>query len=94
MAQVKFSGTVSAQAQEGEEVTITVTKPDSTQEMLTANTLADKSFTTTKQYAVAGAYSATFSINADSEYKAATFGPVNFNVELADRTITANITVA
>ena len=94
MAQIKFNGLVSAQAQAGEAVTITVTKPDSTQEILTANTLADKTFETTKQYAVAGAYSATFHVDADAEYKAADFGPVNFNVELANRTITATITVA
>jgi hypothetical protein len=94
MAQVKFSGTVSAQAQEGETVIITVTKPDSTLEDLVANTLADKTFETTKQYAVAGAYSVTFHIDADGEYKAADFGPVSFNVELADRTITATISVA
>ena len=93
MAQIKFNGSVSAQAQEGEAVIITVTNPDSTQETLTANTLVDKTFEVTKQYAVAGAYSAIFNVNADAEYKAANFGPVDFNVELADRTITATISV-
>lgn len=92
MAQIKFNGAVSAQAQEGEPITITVTKPDSTQEILTATTLADKTFEVTQQY-VAGAYSATFHVDADAEYKAANFGSVNFNVELANRTITATITV-
>jgi len=56
MTQVTFSGIVSAQAQEGETVTITVTKPDATTETLTTQTLADMTYSVTKEYIDAGTY--------------------------------------
>jgi len=91
MANIKFSGSVSAQAQE-QTVTINVVTPDGATDKLLAQTKIDGSFETTKQYK-AGLYSATFNVDADTEYKATSFGPVNFNVKLVDRTITATITV-
>lgn len=92
MGKVTFQGSVSAQAEEGEVITITVKLSDASEDVLTATTNPDGTFSTSKEYP-AGAYSATFHINADAEYKAADFGPVTFDVPLADRTITATITV-
>ena len=90
---VTFSGVVSAQAESGETVTITITKPDGTTEQLTALTQVDGTFSTTKDYP-AGDYSALFHIDADGTYMAADIGPIPFTVPLQPRTITASVTFA
>ena len=58
MTQVTFTGTISAQAALGETVTITITKPDNTIETVTALTLADLTYSVSKEYIEAGAYKA------------------------------------
>lgn len=94
MATVTFSGTVSAQVAAGETITLTVTKPDSTTESITTTTKADKTFSTTKDYTIAGNYSAVASIAADATYTAATSPSVPFVVTLTARSITLNVSVA
>lgn len=89
---VVFSGNVSAQAQAGETVTITVTLPDGTKDTLTATTQADLSYSATKEYMVAGAYNAVASGVADSQFRAWTSQTVSFTIELADRTGTLVVT--
>lgn len=86
MVQVKFSGLVSAQVATGETVTVTVTKPDLTTEVLTALTLADRTYSVTKTYTVAGSYSAKAHGNADAQYEAWDSSPVPFTVALEPRT--------
>lgn len=93
MATVTFDGVVSAQAVAGETVTLHVTKPDSTIETLTTVTLADLSYTTTKDY-LPGTYSVQSSIDADNLYKAALSTTISFTVSLMDRTITVNVSIA
>ena len=93
MTTIIFSGSVSA-ATVGEIVTITVTKPDGTTETLTATTLADGTFSTTKEYSTPGTYSANFHIDANAIYTAADTGPIPFTVPLQPRTITASVTIA
>lgn len=90
---VLFNGSVSAQASAGETVTITVTKPDSTTETVTALTLADKTYSVAKIYVVAGAYSAKAHGDADSQYVAWDSTDVPFNIALANRTGTLIVTV-
>jgi len=90
---VNFTGSVSAQTAEGETVTITVTLPDASTETLTATTLADKTFATSKDYPP-GEYSAVASIEEDAEYKAAASSSVSFTIEKADRTLTLTVNVA
>ena len=94
MVQVKFSGTVSAQVQEGETVTITVTKPDNTTETLTCLTLTDKTYTATKQYSAIGTYKAKAHGDADAIYTAWDSTEVTFAVALTARTGTLNVTLA
>lgn len=91
---VIFSGNVSAQAQAGETVTITVTKPDSTTETLTALTLADRTYSVTKQYDVAGNYSAKAHGNEDAIYQAWDSAVVPFTITLTARTGTLVVTLA
>lgn len=87
-----FAGTVSAQAHEGETVTITITKPDSTTEILTAVTLPDKTYSVQKEYLVAGNYTAQAHGDADEVYSAWDSDVVQFTVGLTPRT--GNLTVA
>lgn len=94
MANVVFNGAVSAQVTAGETVTITVTKPDSSTETLTAVTLADNSYSVTKQYTVAGAYKAVAHGNADAVYDAWDSAQVPFTVTLTPRTGTLVVTVS
>lgn len=91
--QVTFSGSVSAQANAGETVTITVTKPDSTTETLTAQTLADRTYSVTKAYLVAGNYSAKAHGNEDSQYQAWDSTVASFLIPLSPRTGTLVVTV-
>lgn len=58
MTTFEFAGTISAQAQAGETVTITITKPDTTTEILTTQTLADMTYAVSKTYVEAGDYKA------------------------------------
>lgn len=92
MVDVVFSGSVSAQAATGETVTLKVTKPDLTVDTWTALTLADKTFTLTKPYAIGGQFSVIVHVDADSQYKAADSASFPFRV-LLDRTILVNVTV-
>ena len=92
MATVNFTGNVSAQAAEGETVTISVTKPDTTQEVTTAQTLPDKTFSAQMELPPS-TYSAVASVEADAVYKAAISSTVPFTVGLEDRSITLNISV-
>jgi len=91
VANVTFSGSVSAQAQAGETVTLTVTKPDNTTDVFTTTTLADKTFTITRTYDIAGNYSLVVHVDADAQYKAADSAVVPFTVALEDRTIVVNV---
>lgn len=93
MATVTFAGAVSAQSQIGETITITVTKPDATKDVWTTLTLADKTFSLSKTYAIGGPYSAVAHIDADAQNKAADSPAVNFQIS-ADRTITLTVNVS
>lgn len=66
---VRFEGVVSAQARAGEKVTIAVTKPDNSVDTLTAQTLADGTYSVAKSYGV-GVYSARAHGDADGVYDA------------------------
>lgn len=88
-----FHGTVSAQTQAGETITLTVIKPDGTSDVFTALTLADKSYSVTRTYTVAGNYSVTAHVDADAEFNAANSTPYQFTIALQDRTITVNVTL-
>jgi hypothetical protein len=94
MAQVIFSGTVTAQAAAGEAVIITVTLPDNTIETLTATTLADRTYSVTKEYMVAGNYKAKAHGDADGIYKAWDSEEQPFTIALTDRTGTLVVTIA
>jgi hypothetical protein len=93
VADVTFAGSVSAQQNVGETVSITVTKPDSTTEVLTALTLADKTYSVTKTYTIAGNYSAKAHVAADAIYAAADSSSVAFVINLTTRTVTLTINV-
>ncbi len=94
MANVTFAGSQSAQAAAGETVTVTVTKPDSTKDTLTATTDATGAYTVTKTYTVVGAYSAVASGAADAQYTSWTSTPQNFTISLTNRTGTLTVTLA
>ena len=94
MANVTFSGVVSAQATAGETVTVTVTKPDATTETVTALTLADRTYTVTKAYSAAGSYSAKAHGNADAIYSSWDSTSVPFTITLTARTGTLNVVLA
>lgn len=89
-----FNGNISAQAVVGETVTITVTHPDNTTETLTAQTLADKTFSTVKAYTVAGTYKAKAHVDADGVYTAWDSAVVSFDISLTTRTGTFNVTLS
>jgi hypothetical protein len=94
VANVTFSGTISAQAAVGETVTIIVTKPDGTKDTWTTPTNAVGAYSITETYTVAGSYSAVASVAADTEYAAATSPPVTFSITLTNRTVTINVTLS
>lgn len=93
---VTFNGEVSAQAQAGEPVTITVTKPNNTTEDILTQTLADKTYTTSKEYSEAGNYKATAHggkvVSGNTEYSAWATPEVQFS--LVARTGTLVVVVA
>lgn len=94
MTTYKFEGAVSAQATAGEIITITLTKPDSTTETFTALTLADKTYSTTKDLSVAGNYKAKAHGDADATYQAWDSAEATFTVALVPRTGTLVVTIA
>ena len=85
------SGTVTEQMAEGETVTITITKPDLTEETLTALTDALKAFSATKELVVAGLYKFKARIEADAGYESAESPTAEYAVDLAARSITINV---
>jgi len=93
MAKVIVNGSVSEQAQAGEPITVTFKRPDGTTENLTTTTKTDKSFTLEKVYGTSGVYTFTVIANKTSDYDVATFGPINFTITLATRTVTATVQV-
>lgn len=85
-----YSGGVSAQAAPGETVTITVTKPDTTEDIVQAQTDASGNFTAQYTPATTGTYSAVASVGPDAKYHAANSSPAIFTVGAA-RTITLSV---
>lgn len=94
MVNAVFQGSNSAQVAAGETVTITVTKPDNSTETLTAVTQADKTYTTSKVYTIAGNYTAKAHQDADAGYSAWDSAPYPFTVTLAQRTGTLIVTLS
>lgn len=90
MGTVTFLGSVSAEAGPGETVTVTIQKPDSTTDTVTGMTDAQGMFTAAYN-AAPGHYSASASVPADALYLAATSNTVQFDVQLASRTITLSV---
>ena len=90
MGKVTFKGSVDAQAEAGELVTITVTRPDTTTEEVLAVTNEDLTFSV--EYTnVAGDYSAKARIEADALYQAAESPEVPFSIGKEPRTITLTV---
>ena len=85
-----FSGKVSAQEALGETVTITVTLPDLTTDVLTAVTDVDGNYTVTKGYTEGGDYTAVASVAASKKYLAATSAVASFTI-LLEREVTLNV---
>ena len=94
MANITFAGVVSAQAAAGETVTITVTKPDSTKDTLTATTDGNGNYSVTKTYTVSGSYSAIATVTADAQYAAATSPATPFTISLVNRTVALNVALS
>jgi len=87
---VTFKGSVSAQAEAGELVVITVTRPDTTTEEVLAMTKEDLTFSV--EYGnIAGDYLAKARIEADELYQAAESAEVPFNIGKEPRTITLTV---
>lgn len=93
MSTVRFSGHVSAQVGP-EPVTITVTKPDGSTEVLTAITDDNGDYTVTKEYMVAGNYSAKTHGDEDANYSEWNSSDVPFTVLLQTRTGTLEVLVS
>jgi hypothetical protein len=87
MGKVTFTGSVSAQEKEGEIVTITVTKPDATTDIVTTPTTADLTFGPVDYENVVGDYKAKARIEADALYQAAESVEVPFSIGKEPRTI-------
>ena len=94
MTTVIFEGDVTDQSQAGEIVTITVTKPDTTTETLIATTLADKTYSTTKDYTVAGNYSAKAHGDEDAGFLAWDSGEEPFTLPKQPRSGTLTVRLA
>jgi len=91
MGQVTFKGSVSAQAEAGELVTITVTKPDGTQSAVTTNTKEDLTFEVVYEDAPNSGYKAKARIEEDASYQAAESEEVTFSIGKEPRTITLTV---
>lgn len=87
MGKVTFTGSVSAQEKEGEIVTITVTKPDATTDIVTTPTKADLTFGPVDYENVLGDYKAKARIEADAMYQAAESEEVSFSIGKEPRQI-------
>jgi len=87
---VAFEGVVSAQEKEGENVTVTVTKPDETTESVVAITKADLTYSVTYEN-VSGDYKAVARIEADAFYDPAQSTEVAFSIGKLPRTITLTV---
>ena len=96
-AMVTFTGQVSAQAQNGEVVTVTITLPDGTTAQVSAFTQIDLSYTVEYSAPMPGNYTAKARIAKDTRYQAAESNEVPFEIpngeELLPRTITLNVVV-
>ena len=93
MGNVTFNGAVSAQAAAGETVTLKISQAGTVIDTLTTTTLADKTFTTAKQYN-AGDYTVQVHMDADALYLASDSTVVAFTVGKTARTITVSVSVA
>lgn len=91
MGTATIKGSVSDQYAAGETVTLTITRPNGAQDVLTVETLPDRTFTATYTEAV-GSYILVASIAEDAQYEAATSGPVPFSIGKLPRTITVTVT--
>lgn len=92
-ANVNFNGMITAQVVVGEIVTVTVTFPDGTKDVLTTTTKTDLTYTISKVYNIAGAYSAVMTMPADAQYSTITTSIATFNIPLANRTGTLTVTL-
>lgn len=88
---ITFSGVVSAQELTGELVSIQVTNPAGFRVVFVAQTDPDGVYSVQPALVPGTGYQAQASIPQDGLYKAATSEVVTFDVELADRTITLNM---
>jgi hypothetical protein len=85
-----ISGNVSAEVSTGETVTITVTKPDGTTQVVTCQTGIGGMFSTTYSN-LPGNYSEVPSIAADNLYSSAVGASVPFTISPQPRTITSSV---
>jgi len=92
MGKVTFVGSVSAQEKEGETVTITVVKPDTTTDVLNTPTKIDLTFGPIEYENVLGDYKAKARVEADAIYQAAESIEVPFSIGKEPRTITLTVT--
>lgn len=90
MGTVVFSGNVSAQAAEGETVTITITKPDGIEVTITEITDSTGAFSSSYTD-FPGSYTAIATIQEDALYKATSSPVVAFDIEKGDRTLTLSV---
>jgi hypothetical protein len=91
MGKVTFSGSVSAQEKEGEQVTITITKPDGSTATLTTLTKVDLTFSVEYEDIVGDGYKAKARIEADALYQSAESNEVIFSIGKEPRTITLSV---
>ena len=94
LTELIISGTVTNQVAEGEEVTITITKPDLSEELITALTNSLKEYSATKEIIVAGVYKFKASVSPDAGYEGAESGTAEYTINLAARSITINVVAA
>ncbi len=90
MGTVTCSGVVSVQDEEGEIVTVTVTKPDNTTEQVSTITDAEGAYSVDFD-GEPGDYSAKARVEADMLYEAAESSSVSFSIGKMPRTITLNV---
>jgi hypothetical protein len=88
---ITFSGIVSAQATPGEDVTITITSPDSSIRNLLTATDVVGGYSAMAEFAAGIGYQAQAIITEDALYQEAMSEVVTFDVSKAARTITLNI---
>jgi len=91
MGQITFKGSVSKQAVAGELVTITVTKPDTTQAVITTTTKEDLSFEAVYEDVPNLGYKAKARIEEDALYQATESEEVTFTIGKEPRQITLTV---